>query len=276
MFDIKILGYNFYCNYDVNKYPVVEMEARYEDDFLGMPIKFERVYDWIVHMNDKDLDDMIKNFVDELWKEFHKGIPKVYEIRLYITLPVTSDSESRQLIANEFKNCLAIKRDEDKFYRALSNMRFGLGFGRSSGKWETQMKMLEHYIKTGKVDFVPNRDIRTLLPESCYIDTDLADSITDTIRYAQHDINKVMEAKEKIKEYEKMKIENIIFNDPATIVFWRDGSKTVVKAKDEPFDPEKGLAMAIAKKAYGNKGNYYNEIKKFIKDVKEESEEKNE
>ena len=61
------------------------------------------------------------------------------------------------------------------------------------------------------------------------------------------------------------KIKKVIFNDPATIVFWRDGSKTVVKAQpEEEFDPEKGLAMAIAKKALGNEGNYYNTFKKFL------------
>ena len=60
-------------------------------------------------------------------------------------------------------------------------------------------------------------------------------------------------------------INRVIFNDPATIVVWNDGSKTVVKASNEPFDPEKGLAMAIAKKALGNKGNYYEVFKKYIK-----------
>lgn len=61
------------------------------------------------------------------------------------------------------------------------------------------------------------------------------------------------------------KIKNVIFNDPATIVFWTDGSKTVVKAQDgDIFDPEKGLAMAISKKALGNKGNYCNELKKWL------------
>lgn len=62
-----------------------------------------------------------------------------------------------------------------------------------------------------------------------------------------------------------MKIKNVIFNDPATIVFWTDGTKTVVKAQDDDaFDPEKGLAMAISKKALGNKGNYCNELKKWL------------
>ena len=60
-------------------------------------------------------------------------------------------------------------------------------------------------------------------------------------------------------------ITKVIFNNPATIVMWSDGSKTVVKAgKDDIFDPEKGLAMAIVKKALGNTGKYYNEIKKWL------------
>ena len=60
-------------------------------------------------------------------------------------------------------------------------------------------------------------------------------------------------------------IKNVIFNDPATIVLWADGSKTVVKCgENDIFDPEKGLAMAIAKRALGNQGNYYNHIKKWL------------
>lgn len=60
-------------------------------------------------------------------------------------------------------------------------------------------------------------------------------------------------------------IKKVIFNKPATIVYWTDGTKTVVKCGEkEVFDPEKGLAMAFAKKALGNKGSYYNVFKKNI------------
>ena len=65
-------------------------------------------------------------------------------------------------------------------------------------------------------------------------------------------------------------IDNVIFNDPATIVFWNDGTKTVVKAENEPFDPEKGLAMAISKKVLGNKGNYYETFKKWLPEKESE------
>ncbi len=42
-------------------------------------------------------------------------------------------------------------------------------------------------------------------------------------------------------------IKQVIFNGPATIVYWKDGCKTVVKAQGDEYDPEKGLAMAVAR-----------------------------
>lgn len=63
----------------------------------------------------------------------------------------------------------------------------------------------------------------------------------------------------------KCEITKVIFNDPATIVYWSDNTKTVVKCqKGDKFDPEKGLAMAIAKKYYGNTGSYCDELKKWL------------
>ena len=68
----------------------------------------------------------------------------------------------------------------------------------------------------------------------------------------------------KEKDTEEVTIKNVIFNPPATIVFWSNGDKTVVKCDEiEKFDPEKGMAMAISKHALGNKGNYYNEFIKY-------------
>jgi hypothetical protein len=65
----------------------------------------------------------------------------------------------------------------------------------------------------------------------------------------------------------RVEIKEVIFNNPATIVLWDDGSKTVVKCSNETYDPEKGLAMAIAKKMFGNKGNYFNHIKKWTSTI---------
>lgn len=62
-----------------------------------------------------------------------------------------------------------------------------------------------------------------------------------------------------------LSIKKVIFNDPATIVFWKDGTKTVVQCRgDDIYDPEKGLAMAISKKVFGNNYNYYKTFKKWV------------
>ena len=68
-------------------------------------------------------------------------------------------------------------------------------------------------------------------------------------------------------------IKNVKFNPPATIVFWTDNTKTVVKCQGEDYDPEKGLAMCISKKMLGDKGNYYEVFKKWL--PKEEETESN-
>lgn len=60
-------------------------------------------------------------------------------------------------------------------------------------------------------------------------------------------------------------IDHVIYNGPATIVFWKDGTKTVVKAQDDyDYDPDLGLAMAVVKKTIG--------LKEFMKHRKPEDE----
>jgi DNA-binding beta-propeller fold protein YncE len=64
-------------------------------------------------------------------------------------------------------------------------------------------------------------------------------------------------------------IKRVIFNDPATIVFWSDGTKTIVKCQKEngdTYSKETGLAMAISKKAYGNKGRFNDVFTKWLEE----------
>lgn len=61
-------------------------------------------------------------------------------------------------------------------------------------------------------------------------------------------------------------IRKVIFSNPATIVLWSDGTKTVVKCgPDDIFDKEKGLAMAIVKKMAGNDSRFHKVFKKWCK-----------
>lgn len=56
------------------------------------------------------------------------------------------------------------------------------------------------------------------------------------------------------KNYEEFAtgIKKVIFNGPATIVIWVDGSKTVVKcAEGDGYSKFSGLAIAMCKRMYG-------------------------
>lgn len=64
-----------------------------------------------------------------------------------------------------------------------------------------------------------------------------------------------------------LEIKNVYFNDPATVVIWNDGTKTIVRCSENDFyDPEKGLAMAIVKKVYGNGNSFHKIFKKWLPD----------
>ncbi len=101
--------------------------------------------------------------------------------------------------------------------------------------------------------------------------TQFDQKIREFITYSEADANITKEPWPKMNpyviklEHDKPTIKDVIFNNPATIVFWSDDTKTVVKCQDgDVYDPEKGLAMAISKKFFGNKGNYCNEINKWV------------
>lgn len=74
-------------------------------------------------------------------------------------------------------------------------------------------------------------------------------------------------------------IKEVIFHDPATIVYWGDGTKTVVKCmEDDVYNPEFGMAMCMLKRIMDPKSysRYKKDASMFIKkdaDRKKKSEE---
>lgn len=95
------------------------------------------------------------------------------------------------------------------------------------------------------------------------------------IAYCKNDVKATRNLYDTLKAPElkvTFAIDKVVFNEPATIVMWKDGTKTVVKAQDgEVYDPEKGLAMAICKKVMGNTRDYYNVFLKHLKQWKKEN-----
>ena len=148
-----------------------------------------------------------------------------------------------------------------------------------------ETELLELFAKTKMVKTDYNACSKRkdgLRAAACYVDESVIPKTLIDGSCDKSDISHE-EAKEVIRRFVKdiyglqapalinrLEIEKVIFNDPATIVFWSDGSKTVVKCTNEEFDKEKGLAMAICKRVLGNKGNYFNEFHKWIEDKEEE------
>ena len=96
------------------------------------------------------------------------------------------------------------------------------------------------------------------------IDIDLIFSYRPTTDKKEETKKPVDSFETKQSTNRRVKIRDVIFSDPATVVFWSDGTKTVVKTQGgEKYDKEKGLAMAIIKKITGNTGNYYNIFKEW-------------
>lgn len=148
----------------------------------------------------------------------------------------------------------------------------------------TQLELYRHLANSfyGMPHPMEEPDFASAYPSSVrkYIDTDIAVTSDICWRINENERRTNMGNQSKTAQrigymvHEKMyefmpvnyfKIYRVIFNNPATIVFWADGTKTVVKAqKGDKFDPEKGLAMAITKRALGDQGNYYNVFRKHL------------
>ena len=59
-------------------------------------------------------------------------------------------------------------------------------------------------------------------------------------------------------------VERIIYHEPATIVFWSDGTKTVVKCmKEQEFNKYYGFIAALAKRVFGSNSAVERIIRKY-------------
>ena len=103
-------------------------------------------------------------------------------------------------------------------------------------------QILTHYVDKKILKTLSDKEIK-----------DVFDMVTDTVHFCP------------ITIYEgKPTVERVIFNNPATIVLFSDGTKSVVKCqKGDKYSKEAGLSLAIAKRMLGNK-EFHKTFEKFI------------
>lgn len=121
------------------------------------------------------------------------------------------------------------------------------------------------YIKGESFESLVNKGINKYDKSRTFSDDVLGDLLVDLIKKKVKDEAK--EFKAALLRARKHHINTVIrdinkirFDEGWTIIFWKSGAVTKVRCQDgEPFDYEKGIAMAIIKHMYGDI-SYYNEI----------------
>lgn len=117
-----------------------------------------------------------------------------------------------------------------------------------------------------KLPWNPSKDVIKVSANNLGIDIDRAIHTAMAIDYSRKSTERA--EKNDIVRFGmcNVNIRKVIFNDPATVVLWSDGTKTVVKCgPDDIFDKEKGLAMAIVKKMAGNDTRFHKVFKQWCK-----------
>ena len=112
---------------------------------------------------------------------------------------------------------------------------------------------------------IKNAKINVIPASIDYISDDdtIKSDALDAIRYCYNDILTTQRYCYGLRANNPYAIEKVIFHDPATIIYWVNGDKTVVKcSEDDVYDREKGLAMAICKYALGD--NFKKVFKEWV------------
>ena len=83
------------------------------------------------------------------------------------------------------------------------------------------------------------------------------------VRYDKYNIGMVDKGTRNLRAISELAVKKIISNGPATIVFWNDGTKTIVKRdnydEDDLYD---AVANALAKKIFGSTSKFHKTIDK--------------
>lgn len=93
-------------------------------------------------------------------------------------------------------------------------------------------------------------------------------SSPDIIRYCEDDVRMTQAIYDCFNSKTKHVYKKVIYNPPATIVLWADGSKTVVKCSpDDVYDPEKGLYLCFMKKFINNDTEFKKILREETKNI---------
>lgn len=214
---------------------------------------------WLSHNDETKLCDYSMHIYDHnIVRFYHSYCPKILEV-VYI-------NSTNDFIGRNFDVLLEIPC---KWYKEAKD-RLKTGGLLSLGL--VKMNETDFLYAMMKETWVYGQWPEYKCSYSDYFDTDVAFQKMINSLYNSRYINKINLSKEVSNMDIRNNIKDVIFNGPATIIKWTDGTKTVVKCQEGDADPWVGMAMAISKKVLGNKGNFNEVFKKWIKEEPKEIE----
>lgn len=109
--------------------------------------------------------------------------------------------------------------------------------------------------------------------------SDAVNELQEAVFYHPEQIEENIVRSKKIKEQKALKarqefnklfrglVEHVKFSGDVCIIYWNDGLITKSRwARDEPYDPEKAILAAMARKLYGGSGLYCEVLEKYAED----------
>lgn len=111
-----------------------------------------------------------------------------------------------------------------------------------------------------KISTVGNQPVYVRVSEAC-LDMSAFNYPSVTIKgYLMHEKDALLMANAAYLKPD-LEVEKVVYNPPATVVLWKDGTKTVVKCDSrDVYDKRTGLALCFMKKALGNKSRALNDV----------------
>lgn len=233
--------------------------------------------DWVMnHPDTKSLYHVTGSVRVRIGAYYIKFVHRVTDVRglraidilFYYNTPSTvGDWELIHRMSTDGKKFVLLDEFMEEVFRRVKEEQIKAKLNALSGHRPMSINYPEYFLKLKKESQNKISDVQDIL------DYNVA-TVYDAVREASE-----REAMDRIK-YEKMallkeettmncdirsNIKDVIFSDRVTIILWKDGTKTMVRVgKREPYDPEKGFAMAVCKKMFGNGGNYYEVFKKYV------------
>lgn len=116
------------------------------------------------------------------------------------------------------------------------------------GRFRPEILDPKNHVITGKIEFYDMAEAVKICKLSCE-----RESLKRTIDHPR-DIHNTI----NLRTISKPVIKEILSNGPATIIFWNDGTKTIVKREiDDEDDLYDAVANALAKKAFGSTSKFH-------------------